>query len=240
MPDDVQRFKVCCGPIELTLLSSTSTDSMVERRIQMRRRQGDGSLSAPRVVTQLHFTQWPDFGVPANLDALDPLLDAMERIKTDAAGGLAGPTLVHCSAGIGRTGTIIAIDITLRKLRCALGVLAAGATATAATTTTRTKNVVVNPEEEDARAPMPPPTRRAGTAPAVAMGSSAVGEEKVGGDDTADATPPWWVGYGCLHSPLDIEGTVLRLRRQRHGSVVNHVSRRRVFCYLTYYIHPAS
>ena len=207
-----------CGPIELTLLSSTSTDSMVERRIQMRRRQGNGSMSAPRVITQLHFTKWPDFGVPTNLDALDPLLDAMEHIKTEAPSGLTGPTLVHCSAGIGRTGTIIAIDITLRKLRCALGSLTAGTTAT-----TATKNIVLNPEEEDSRAPAPPPTRRAGAEPAGLMDLSAAGE-KAGNDRADDTAPPWWIRCGCLHSPLDIEGTVLRIRRQRHGSVVNHVS----------------
>jgi protein tyrosine phosphatase len=83
-----------------------------------------GMRCAPRIVTQLHFLDWPDFGVPADLAMLDPLLEAMGRCRRESK--LMGPTVVHCSAGIGRTGTILAIDMTVQKLRAALSGTAVG------------------------------------------------------------------------------------------------------------------
>ena len=83
-----------------------------------------GTRSAPRIVTQLHFLEWPDFGVPADVAMLDPLLEAMDRYRRES--DLMGPTVVHCSAGIGRTGTILAIDMTVQKLRAALSETAVG------------------------------------------------------------------------------------------------------------------
>uniref|UniRef100_A0A8C1I958 Receptor-type tyrosine-protein phosphatase epsilon n=1 Tax=Cyprinus carpio TaxID=7962 RepID=A0A8C1I958_CYPCA len=60
----------------------------------------------PRLVTQLHFTSWPDFGVP-----LSPIgmLKFLKKVKT-VNPVHAGPIIVHCSAGVGRTGTFIVID----------------------------------------------------------------------------------------------------------------------------------
>uniref|UniRef100_A0A671MUZ4 protein-tyrosine-phosphatase n=1 Tax=Sinocyclocheilus anshuiensis TaxID=1608454 RepID=A0A671MUZ4_9TELE len=60
----------------------------------------------PRLVTQLHFTSWPDFGVP-----LSPIgmLKFLKKVKT-VNPAHAGPIIVHCSAGVGRTGTFIVID----------------------------------------------------------------------------------------------------------------------------------
>ncbi|TRY59645.1 hypothetical protein DNTS_027387, partial [Danionella cerebrum] len=60
----------------------------------------------PRLVTQLHFTSWPDFGVP-----LSPIgmLKFLKKVKS-VNPAHAGPIIVHCSAGVGRTGTFIVID----------------------------------------------------------------------------------------------------------------------------------
>uniref|UniRef100_A0A673MGF2 protein-tyrosine-phosphatase n=1 Tax=Sinocyclocheilus rhinocerous TaxID=307959 RepID=A0A673MGF2_9TELE len=60
----------------------------------------------PRLVTQLHFTSWPDFGVP-----LSPIgmLKFLKKVKT-VNPAHAGPIIVHCSAGVGRTGTFTVID----------------------------------------------------------------------------------------------------------------------------------
>uniref|UniRef100_K1R799 Leukocyte common antigen n=1 Tax=Magallana gigas TaxID=29159 RepID=K1R799_MAGGI len=64
-----------------------------------------------RSITQYQYTSWPDHGVP---DPLNLLLfkNHVTRSKCVTHGG---PTLVHCSAGIGRTGTYIAIDALLRE-----------------------------------------------------------------------------------------------------------------------------
>ncbi|XP_052695401.1 receptor-type tyrosine-protein phosphatase epsilon-like [Crassostrea angulata] len=59
-----------------------------------------------RTITQYHYTAWPDHGTP------DPLCLLMfhNHVTRTKLGQLKVPTLVHCSAGIGRTGTFIAID----------------------------------------------------------------------------------------------------------------------------------
>ncbi|XP_061166264.1 receptor-type tyrosine-protein phosphatase mu-like [Saccostrea echinata] len=63
-------------------------------------------LNKSRIVTQYHYTAWPDHGTPEPL-CLVVFHDHVTRTKDKSNGG---PTLVHCSAGIGRTGTYIAID----------------------------------------------------------------------------------------------------------------------------------
>ncbi|XP_028917137.1 receptor-type tyrosine-protein phosphatase epsilon isoform X3 [Ornithorhynchus anatinus] len=64
------------------------------------------SSKAPRLVTQLHFTSWPDFGVPFTPIGM---LKFLKKVKT-LNPAHAGPIVVHCSAGVGRTGTFIVID----------------------------------------------------------------------------------------------------------------------------------
>ncbi|XP_062612923.1 receptor-type tyrosine-protein phosphatase epsilon-like isoform X2 [Saccostrea cucullata] len=59
-----------------------------------------------RIVTQYHYTAWPDHGVPDPL-CLVVFHDHVTRTKD---GRNDKPTLVHCSAGIGRTGTYVALD----------------------------------------------------------------------------------------------------------------------------------
>ncbi|XP_061166271.1 receptor-type tyrosine-protein phosphatase epsilon-like [Saccostrea echinata] len=63
-------------------------------------------LKRSRLLTQYHYTAWPDHGTPEPL-CLVIFHDHVTRTKDKQK---SGPTLVHCSAGIGRTGTYIAID----------------------------------------------------------------------------------------------------------------------------------
>ncbi|XP_061195019.1 receptor-type tyrosine-protein phosphatase kappa-like [Saccostrea echinata] len=60
-----------------------------------------------RLVTQYHYTAWPDHGTP------DPLclVIFLDHVTRTEASQRKYPTVVHCSAGIGRTGTYIAIDV---------------------------------------------------------------------------------------------------------------------------------
>ncbi|KAL4235732.1 hypothetical protein ACF0H5_004124 [Mactra antiquata] len=61
----------------------------------------------------LHFTAWPDRGVPDNPSVMLNFRDkVMEEITS-----LNGPILVHCSAGIGRTGTFVVLDYLLRQAK---------------------------------------------------------------------------------------------------------------------------
>uniref|UniRef100_A0A8C7UR60 protein-tyrosine-phosphatase n=1 Tax=Oncorhynchus mykiss TaxID=8022 RepID=A0A8C7UR60_ONCMY len=67
---------------------------------------GSDGPRAPCLVTQLHFTNWPDFGVPFSPIGM---LKFLKKVKT-VNPSYAGPIVVHCSAGVGRTGTFIVID----------------------------------------------------------------------------------------------------------------------------------
>uniref|UniRef100_A0A8C9B2C9 protein-tyrosine-phosphatase n=1 Tax=Phocoena sinus TaxID=42100 RepID=A0A8C9B2C9_PHOSS len=60
-------------------------------------------------VAHCQYFGWPDHGVPAEPAGVLGFLDEVNRAQSGMPG--AGPMVVHCSAGIGRTGTIIVIDI---------------------------------------------------------------------------------------------------------------------------------
>lgn len=65
-----------------------------------------------RVLKHFHFTTWPDFGVPDPPTTLARFVRAFrERCPPDAR-----PVVVHCSAGVGRSGTFITLDTALQQL----------------------------------------------------------------------------------------------------------------------------
>ncbi|XP_070602491.1 receptor-type tyrosine-protein phosphatase C isoform X2 [Erythrolamprus reginae] len=68
--------------------------------------------SAGRDVTQIQFTSWPDHGVP---DEPHLLLKLRRRVNI-LSNFFSGPIVIHCSAGVGRTGTYIGIDAMLEAL----------------------------------------------------------------------------------------------------------------------------
>ncbi|KAF7208245.1 receptor type A [Nothobranchius furzeri] len=71
---------------------------------------GDVSGKKPqRLITQFHFTSWPDFGVPFTPIGMLKFLKKVKNCNPQYA----GPIVVHCSAGVGRTGTFIVIDAML-------------------------------------------------------------------------------------------------------------------------------
>ncbi|XP_072260373.1 receptor-type tyrosine-protein phosphatase delta isoform X27 [Pyxicephalus adspersus] len=69
--------------------------------------------SEKREVRQFQFTAWPDHGVPEHPT---PFLAFLRRVKTCNPPD-AGPMVVHCSAGVGRTGCFIVIDAMLERIR---------------------------------------------------------------------------------------------------------------------------
>ena len=65
-------------------------------------------------MTQYHFTSWPDHGVPQFTTSLVSFVRRVQKAH-NKDGGV--PLLVHCSAGVGRTGTFILLDSMLEKMR---------------------------------------------------------------------------------------------------------------------------
>lgn len=76
------------------------------RQFTVQRVQTESTMSSKRNITQYHFTSWPDFGVPKSPSGI---LKFLRKIKHSSPTGY-GPIVVHCSAGVGRTGTFICID----------------------------------------------------------------------------------------------------------------------------------
>lgn len=64
-----------------------------------------------RTLLHFHFTGWSDHGVPDNANAM---LNFHRRVKR-ALQGTSAPAVIHCSAGIGRTGTFLALDYLLEQ-----------------------------------------------------------------------------------------------------------------------------
>ncbi|XP_066154391.1 tyrosine-protein phosphatase 10D isoform X4 [Euwallacea fornicatus] len=66
-----------------------------------------------RVVRHFHFSTWPDFGVPNPPHTLVRFVRAFrERVPPDQR-----PVVVHCSAGVGRSGTLICLDRILQQIQ---------------------------------------------------------------------------------------------------------------------------
>lgn len=66
-----------------------------------------------REVKQFHYTSWPDFGVP---DHPNPIISFIRRVNISNRNSKGGPDIIHCSAGVGRTGTYITIQSMLQMI----------------------------------------------------------------------------------------------------------------------------
>ena len=65
------------------------------------------------IVLQFHYTKWPEYGMPK---VTTPLLDFLRAVHTSTPPD-AGPIVVHCSAGVGRSGIILTIDYCLAQMK---------------------------------------------------------------------------------------------------------------------------
>ncbi|KAM8972134.1 receptor-type tyrosine-protein phosphatase beta [Pelodytes ibericus] len=74
----------------------------------------EDQLDSARVVRHFHYTVWPDHGVPETTQSLIQFVRTVRDYINRSPG--TGPTVVHCSAGVGRTGTFIALDRILQQM----------------------------------------------------------------------------------------------------------------------------
>ncbi|XP_048039181.1 receptor-type tyrosine-protein phosphatase delta isoform X40 [Megalobrama amblycephala] len=97
------------GLIQVTLLDTVELATYCVRTFALYK---NGS-SEKREVRQFQFTAWPDHGVPEHPT---PFLAFLRRVKSCNPPD-AGPMVVHCSAGVGRTGCFIVIDAMLERIK---------------------------------------------------------------------------------------------------------------------------
>nr|WBW70117.1 venom protein [Lampona murina] len=69
-------------------------------------------IDRPHIVRHFHFTGWPDLGVPTDRFPIIAILKLARLYDPESK----SPLVVHCSAGIGRTGTLILTDSMIKKV----------------------------------------------------------------------------------------------------------------------------
>ncbi|XP_051554555.1 receptor-type tyrosine-protein phosphatase S isoform X1 [Myxocyprinus asiaticus] len=97
------------GTVQVSLLDTMELATFCVRTFSLHK---SGS-NERREVRQFQFTAWPDHGVP---EYPTPFLAFLRRVKACNPPD-AGPVVVHCSAGVGRTGCFIVIDAMLERIR---------------------------------------------------------------------------------------------------------------------------
>ncbi|XP_014607845.1 PREDICTED: tyrosine-protein phosphatase 99A isoform X5 [Polistes canadensis] len=105
------------GYIQVTLVKEDIMATYTIRTLQIRhlkiKKKKNGTNMGERTIWQYHYTGWPDHGVP---DHPLPVLSFIRK-SSNANPPDAGPIVVHCSAGVGRTGTYIVIDAMLKQAK---------------------------------------------------------------------------------------------------------------------------
>ncbi|XP_074492957.1 protein tyrosine phosphatase receptor type Fa isoform X16 [Sebastes fasciatus] len=97
------------GMIQVTMLDTVELATYSVRTFTLYK---NGS-SEKREVRQFQFMAWPDHGVP---EYPTPTLAFLRRVKACNPPD-AGPMVVHCSAGVGRTGCLIVIEAMLERMK---------------------------------------------------------------------------------------------------------------------------
>ncbi|CAG5102415.1 Oidioi.mRNA.OKI2018_I69.chr1.g290.t1.cds [Oikopleura dioica] len=89
-------------------------DRFVVRQFELERSDSSQNSTEMRTITQFHYIAWPDFGVPETTRDFGDFFHLLN--KHDCFSSASRPSIVHCSAGIGRTGTLILVDSCLKLL----------------------------------------------------------------------------------------------------------------------------
>jgi len=97
---DPPQKMVLIGQVEVEHMSTTATATYVVRKFRLRK--GGDQLT----VQQFSYEVWPDHGVP---NTAKEFLDFRDVCKA-ATDATKAPVVVHCSAGVGRTGTYLTVD----------------------------------------------------------------------------------------------------------------------------------
>ena len=93
------------GQLTVTCIKEDTGDNFVFREFSLQQEDTE----EVRQVTQMAYLSWPDNGVP---ESSEEFFHFVEAVRSHRQGSLY-PTIVHCSAGIGRTGVVILMETAL-------------------------------------------------------------------------------------------------------------------------------
>uniref|UniRef100_A0A8C4F8Q1 Tyrosine-protein phosphatase non-receptor type 13 n=1 Tax=Dicentrarchus labrax TaxID=13489 RepID=A0A8C4F8Q1_DICLA len=102
-PDTPRTAEMVDDRLQITLIKDQYLDNFVIRLIEIK----DVQTNEIQRVTHLNYTGWPDHGTPSQPEQLLTFISYMRHVHRS------GPIITHCSAGIGRSGTLICIDVVL-------------------------------------------------------------------------------------------------------------------------------
>ncbi|XP_061663501.1 receptor-type tyrosine-protein phosphatase O [Syngnathoides biaculeatus] len=100
---------VTYGEISVEMLSENQSPEWTVRKFRL------GYADESRDVLHLNYTSWPDHGVPT-VNAIESILQFVHIVRQHA-NRTKDPVVVHCSAGVGRTGTFMALDRLMQHIR---------------------------------------------------------------------------------------------------------------------------
>jgi len=107
---DVNEDPIKYGPfhVEVTSEEPMNNNDYVLRKFILKKN------TERRTITQFHFLAWPDHDVPKEPKGLLDMIVQVNKLEDSQEKRV--PTVVHCSAGIGRTGTYVIINSILESI----------------------------------------------------------------------------------------------------------------------------
>ncbi|XP_072016302.1 receptor-type tyrosine-protein phosphatase T-like [Amphiura filiformis] len=108
-PEELQKSETYCD-IVVTMISEDVQADYTVRHFEVKKVFDN----ATRVIKHYHYTSWPDHGTP---EYATPLLNFIKMVRRATEEEKDNPIIVHCSAGVGRTGTFIAIENLLEQAK---------------------------------------------------------------------------------------------------------------------------
>ncbi|XP_012735223.2 tyrosine-protein phosphatase non-receptor type 13 isoform X3 [Fundulus heteroclitus] len=102
-PDTPRTAEMVDDRLQITLVKDQHLDHFVIRVIEVK----DVQTNEAKLVSHLNYTGWPDHGTPSQPEHLLTFISYMRHVHRS------GPIITHCSAGIGRSGALICIDVVL-------------------------------------------------------------------------------------------------------------------------------
>ncbi|KAM8969377.1 tyrosine-protein phosphatase non-receptor type 13 isoform X3 [Sarcophilus harrisii] len=102
-PDILGKTIMVNNRLRLALVRVQQLKGFIVRAMELQ----DIQTGEIRYVSHLNFTAWPDHDTPSQPDELLMFISYMRHVHKS------GPIIIHCSAGIGRSGTLICIDVVL-------------------------------------------------------------------------------------------------------------------------------